>query len=318
MTQHFLFAHWVARLRAPLVATLILLLASCDTTDTFTPPASENPEVTDGTEAIDGPSMAVSFAGGIPFGTYALPTTAFGTRYNGAHRNIWPEYLNSQLAAIKARGGRVVLMFAGHEKFYKDGQGHFSFTKWKARVDRFRRVNFSSYVRDGTIMGHFLIDEPQDAHNWNGRPIPGSTIEEMARYSKMIWPTLPTVVRSEPTYLRKFSTNYRYLDAAWAQYKAKRGDVHDYINRNVADAKAKGLALVAGLNLIHGGVPNWTRMSPSEVERFGGAMLNSSYPCAFISWQYNSNLLSGSAMKSAMDKLRRKSQYRATKSCRSS
>ena len=140
-------------------------------------------------------------------------------------------------------------------------------------------------------------------------------LEQMARYSKQLWPSMPTIVRVEPGYLAR---NHRHLDAAWAQYKAKRGDVHDYINRNVADAKAKGLALVAGLNLIHGGVPNNTAMSPTEVERFGGAILNSSYPCAFISWQYNSNLLSGSAMKSAMDKLRRKSQYRATKSCRSS
>jgi hypothetical protein len=318
MTQHFLFAHWVARLRAPLLATLILLLASCDTTDTFTPPASEDPEVTDGTaEGIDAPSMAVSFAGGIPFGTYALPTGAFGTRFNGAHRNIWPEYLLSELAAIKARGGKVVLMFAGSEKYYKDSDGHFSLSKWKARIDRFRRTNFLSYVSDGTIIGHYLIDEPQDKDNWNGRPIPGSTVEEMARYSKAIWPSMATVARTEPGYLRTFSVSYRYLDAAWAQYTARRGDVYDYINKNVADAKAKGLALVTGLNLIHGGVPNLTSMSPTEVERFGTAILNNSYPCAFISWQYNSNLLSTSAMESAMDKLRRKAQYRTTKSCRS-
>jgi hypothetical protein len=60
-------------------------------------------------------------------------------------------------------------MLAGHERHYKS-RGYFDLGKWKARVNRFRGVDFYSYVRDGTIIGHYLIDEPYDAHNWR-RPI---------------------------------------------------------------------------------------------------------------------------------------------------
>jgi hypothetical protein len=36
------------------------------------------------------------------------------------------------------------------------------------------------------------VDEPNDETEWGGRDIPYEEIEEMARYSKSIWPTLPT------------------------------------------------------------------------------------------------------------------------------
>ena len=145
--------------------------------------------------------------------------------------------------------------------------------------------------------------------------MPGATLDEMARYSKSIWPSLVTVVRSEP-YLIKWSGSYQYLDAAWAQYAARKGDPYDYLNKNVAAAKQMGLGLVVGLNLTMGGTPNNTGMSASEVESYGTALLSSPYPCAFISWQYDEKYLSGSGIGAAMDKVRQKAQNRATVSCK--
>jgi hypothetical protein len=259
-----------------------------------------------------------SFAGGIPFGTFEQPISTFGSLYNGAKANIWPGELLSSLASIKSRGGKVVLMFAGSEQYYKDSQGHFSLTKWKQRVDRFRSVNFNSYVNDGTIIGHYMIDEPHDPYNWNGQPISPSTLEAMAQYSKQLWPGMVTVVREAPSYLNKWSGTYRYLDAAWAQFLDRMGDPNDFIRQNVADAQRKGLALIVGLNFLKGGYPNGTSMNGTEVQSFGSALLSSSYPCAFISWQYNSSYLSSSSIKSAMSVLRNKSENRSTKSCRGS
>ena len=205
-------------------------------------------------------------------------------------------------------------MFAGNERHYKT-DGHFDLGKWKARVNRFRNVNFSDFVKDGTIVGHYLIDEPYDPANWAGRPVPGSTLEEMARYSKSLWPSMVTIVRAEP-YLIKWRGTYRYLDAAWAQYLWRKGNVNDYIRRNISEAQRMGLGLVVGLNLRHGGTPNGTWMSPDEVKNFGSALLSSSYPCAFISWQYDSKYLSSSSIKTAMSVLKSKAQNRASKSCR--
>jgi hypothetical protein len=317
MTYLFKLARRAARFRASLVPVLALAFAACNT-DQFAPsPEDTTPIETSGVTAVpDATSFAVGFRGGIPFGMMAQPVGEFGGTFNGAVENIWPEFLLDQLSQIKARGGRVILMFAGSEIHYKDGEGHFSLTKWKARVDRFKSVNFDSYIADGTIVGHYLIDEPQDTFNWNGQPIPPSTIEEMARYSKQFWPNMPALARVEPGYLNTWSGSYRYLDGAWAQYTSRRGDIGEYLRKNVADAQRKGLSLVVGLNVIDGGIPNLSWMNASEVQQFGSVLLSSSYPCAFLSWKYDTGFLNQPGMRTAMQVLSDKAENRPTVSCR--
>jgi len=305
-------------------AALIVAFIGCDSAETLDPDSSITPvaDLPLGEGAADVEIMAVgepqlasaSFAGGIPFGMTAQPLSQFNGRFNGAKLTIGPNKLMEELSVIRSRGGKVVVMLAGNPRHYLDGDGHFSLTKWKARVDLFKGKNFSSYISDGTITGHYLIDEPNDPRNWGGRPVPASTVEEMAKYSKLLWPGMPTIVRAHPSYL---NYNHRYLDAAVAAYLWRRGDVNDYIKRSVADAQARGLALVVGMNVIKGGNPNGTRMTASEVESWGSAMLSSSYPCAFLMYEYNSDFLSSAGMGSAMDALRRKAENRSTKSCQS-
>ena len=221
MTYTFKLSRRLARLRAPLFAALTLALATlltgCDKTDPFTRDGSTPPEAEPATSPAGDPALAaVSFAGGIPIGTAGQPASAFGERFNGAQRYLWPEHLLGELAAIKARGGKVALNLAGPERSYKDADNRFVLSKWKDRVDLYKGVDFSAYINDGTIIGHYLIDEPNSTipSNWNGEPIPGATLEEMARYSKQLWPNLPTIVRVEPGYLRTSGVSYRYLDAA--------------------------------------------------------------------------------------------------------
>lgn len=314
MTQNFEFVARLGRLRAPLLAAILLAFAGCDNDEPLSPEGSTLGEP--GVEAVpEEPSLAVSFAGGIPMGLFHLPTSDYGSRYNGAMHTAGPTDLMSKLSAIKSRGGKVVLNLSGSQKYFKDSNGHFSFTKWKARVDRFRNVKFSSYISDGTIVGHYLIDEPYDAANFNGQKVSGSTLEAMAKYSKQIWPSMATIVRGEP-YLIQWSGTYRYLDAAWAQYLWRKGNVNDYLKKNVSYAQKMGLALVVGLNVPDGGNPKGSTMSPSEVQNWGSALLSSSYPCAFLSWKHGDAALTSSGMKSAMDVLRRKAQSRSSKSCR--
>ncbi len=319
MTHSFKLSRRIARLRAPLIATLILTMAGCNETDSLSPDnhnPTVNPTAEAGTPAAsaDAPAFgSSSYSGGIPFGTFAQPTSEFGDRFNGAMRNIGPQALLRELAAIKARGGRVVLMMAGNNRYYKSG-GHFNLDKWKGRVARFKDLNFDSYIADGTILGHYLLDEPNDPSNWAGQPVSQATVEEMAKYSKQLWPGMATVARANPSYFA--GRQYQYLDAAWAQYLSRMGDVDSYIAQAVSDAQKSGLALIVGLNYLRGGIPNGTPMTASEVEQWGSALLSSSYPCAFISWQHNSGYLNSSSVKSSMDALRRKAESRSTKSCR--
>jgi hypothetical protein len=309
MTYTFKLSRRIARLRAPLFAALLFALIGCENANSFDPSPADGG---DSGPATDGPLTSASFAGGIPFGMAAQPLTAFGDRFNGAKLTIGPSLIMEELPIIRSRGGRVVIMLAGSPTNYVDGDGHFSLSKWKARVDRFKGKDLSSYINDGTIVGHFLLDEPSDPRNWNGRPVPASVVEEMAKYSKQLWPAMPAIIRAPPDYM---NYNHRYLDAAWAAYLWRRGSASDYLKKSVADAQARGLALVVGMNVLRGGNPNGTGMTPSEVESWGSAMLNSSYPCAFLMWEYNTNYLESSAMRSAMDALRRQAQARSTRTC---
>ena len=327
MAYSFKLSRRIARLRAPACAALIAALAACDSSESLDPNSGIIPDAADQSgitevtveDAVDAaavgePTLAsISFAGGIPIGMAAQPLSLFGSRFNGAKLTIGANQLLGQLSTIRSRGGRIVLMMAGNPRYYKDGSGHFDLAKWKARVDEFKRIDFASYVKDGTVIGHFLMDEPNDPRNWNDRPVPPSMIEEMAKYSKQLWPDLPTIVRVEPSYL---GSDHQYLDGAWAQYLARRGNVNDYLKRSVTDAQQRGLSLVVGLNVIDGGEPNGTPMSGSEVEAWGSALLSSSYPCAFIMWQHNSTYLSTSGIGSAMEALRRKAESRSSRSCR--
>ena len=307
MTFTFKLARRIARLRAPLAAAAILAFAGCASDEGFGP---EQPAVLDPTAA---PTASSAFAGGIPFGYFGQPTEAYGSVFNGASRIILSQYVMKELASIKARGGKVALKLAGGDKHFKDGNGSFSLTKWKARVDQFKNLDLTPYINDGTIIGHYLVDEPNDPANWNGRPIPPSVLEEMARYSKVHWPDMATIVRTEPDYLDK---SHRYLDAAWAQYLNRKGTPQDFLRHNVAAAQDRGLALVVGLNVLHGGTPTGTAMTPSEVVSWGSALLSSTYPCAFISWTYDERYLKSSGVMSAMSDLRRLTQNRSARSCR--
>ena len=99
MTYTFKLSRRIARLRAPVFAALVLAIGACATDDTLGPAEGTDPRPQPMTPA-ETPSLAVSFAGGIPFGTSAQPNEAFGSRFNGALRNIAPQYLTRDLADI--------------------------------------------------------------------------------------------------------------------------------------------------------------------------------------------------------------------------
>jgi hypothetical protein len=297
-----------SRPRAPLLALLLLAYAGCDGTDRLTSNTSN-----------DASDTTVNFSSdrlsGIPFGAFHLPLSMYGSTYTGGLMNPeQPEYLLSRLAAVRGPGGRVVLAFVGSPSNYTNADGTFNFSKWKARVDRYSGVDFSSYISDGTVIGHYLIDEPQCTTCWGGQAIPQDTVEAMAQYSKQYWPAMTTIARVAPTWLKGYSGQYVYLDAGWAQYTVRQGEIDTYLADNVAAARSEGLGLIVGLNLLKGG-PNLSSLTASQVKTFGSVLLSSSYVCAFISWQYDGTYFSRSDIKIAMEFLSRKAKRHAPSSC---
>ena len=274
--------------------------------------------------AIEGLPAANAFRGGIPFGTFHLPLNLYGRTYTGTLGNISPGLLLLYLQTARRNGARVMVSFSGNERHFKNRNRSFSMEKWKQRVNRFRRLNLTSYIKDGTLMGHYLLDEPHDPANWGGRTVPRATIDAMAKYSKQVWPGLPTVARAWPKFLKGY--RYRYLDAAWAQYSARFGSVSAFMKNNVRDSKASGLALVIGMNQLAGGDSRGLRgfysgrhsMSASQLRSWGSQMLADPYPCAFLSWAYNSRYMNRSDIRSAKVFLAGKARSKGTKSCRGS
>jgi hypothetical protein len=269
--------------------------------------------------AAEGVSLQSAYRGGIPFGVTQLPKDQYG-KFSGALSNPSPRHVLSYLEAARRSGTRVMLVFVGNERYFKSN-GRFDLGKWKARVARYRGINLTPYIADGTIIGHRMIDEPHDPRNWRGVPVTRQQLDEMAKYSKSLWPKMPTIVRSWPAYLRGY--NYKYLDGAWAQYADRFGNIKTFLANNIRDAKSAGLSLTVGLNQIagmkHGGLRGYYSgfgaFSASQLKSLGGALLSDSYPCAFLNWKYNVQYMGRSDIKGALAYLAGKARSRPFRSC---
>jgi hypothetical protein len=265
---------------------------------------------------------------GVVFGTNSLDASLISSVHTGTLRGggVTEKSIGSLLSSVKAKGGRIVLKLCnGSDSYVKNGDGTFSLSKWKTLVARFKNSNLGPYINDGTIVGHYLIDEPQHASRWGGKAIPASTLEEMAKYSKSLWPTMTTFVRALPSELGKASITYRYLDAGWAQYVSNKGNVNTYVANEVAAAKRKGLGLMVGLNVLDGGngssrLAGYTRgkykMSASEIRTYATALLAQSYVCGFYNWMYDASYYGRSDVKSAFADMAAKARSHAKTSCK--
>ena len=265
---------------------------------------------------------------GIVFGSFNMPNSYLNNVHTGWMQGgpLSPSNILSQLSGARAKGGRVVIKLCkGRDQYVKNSDGTFSLTKWKALVGRYRNVNLGPYISDGTIIGHYLIDEPHRASRWGGKAISQATLEAMAKYSKEIWPPMTTIVRVAPSWLASSSVNYTYLDAGWTQYTAGKGTRRSGWPPRRRRRSARGSGLVVGLNVLDGGngsskIRGWTNgkwaMSASEIRSYGGAMLGQSHACAFFNWTHDVQYYGRSDIKSAMADLSAKARAHAKTSCR--
>ena len=240
---------------------------------------------------------------GIPLGPPKLPEELYGL-FSGTKLAVSPESAVAALHAARAKSMRVFIILVGSQRHYKSPEGSFDLDRWKATLDEFRGVDLAEFVADRTIVAHQLVSEAKARGQWNGTVIPNNVLDEMARYSKEVWPTMPTVLRTDPSDLEEHAAafgvpwpgwKWRYLDAASARYLARKGSVDAFASSEQASATRQRLALVTGLNVLSGGdgssgLPSprsgmWA-MSPEELRRYGSALLLRTTPCAFELWRY--------------------------------
>lgn len=265
---------------------------------------------------------------GLVFASFSMENPQLDKVHTGwmAGGALSPKSIVSKLQGARSKGGRAIVKLSkGRDKYVKNADGTFSISKWKSLVGSYRNVNLDPFISDGTIIAHYLIDEPHRAARWGGKAISHKTLEEMAKYSKQLWPQMTTVVRVAPSWLAKASFDWKYVDAGWTQYRATHGDAAKWVAAEAAAAEREGLGLVVGLNVIHGGngssgIRGYTRskwtMSAAEIRKYGYAMLGAERACAFFNWTYDADFYGRSDIRSAMADVSAKARSHARTSCR--
>lgn len=282
-------------------------------------------------ESVD-PAAAVldtrSSRPGIAFASFSMSNAYLDNVHTGwmSGGSLSPQNILSNLSGARAKGGRVVIKLCmGRDKYVKNADGTFSLTKWKALVSRFKSVDLNPYIADGTIIGHYLIDEPHRPQRWGGKGISQQTLEEMARFSKELWPGMSTIVRVAPSWLASTSLQYKYVDAGWTQYTAGKGDAAKWVASEASAASRKGLGLIVGLNVLDGGngssrIRGFTggkwAMSASEIRNYGSAMLGTPLACAFFMWTHDPKYYGRSDIRSAMSSVSDQARGHSKTSCR--
>ena len=247
----------------------------------------------------------------LPFGVYSPDIADMGSRWSGAQDTLFAPDAIADLDALRAAGSAVIVGLSGFNKEDVQANGIFDMVKWKAKVDEWVGFGLEPYISDGTILGHYLIDEPKSTTNWGGQVVVNADLDEMAAYSNSLFPGLATMVRVSPTDLRDDALGegvpdpswvWQHLTTAWGQFRANRGPVESYADEQQAEAVAQGLGMVFSLSAITGGdgssgvegLGGYTgkfAMSAAEITVYGNVLMDTG--CAFLMWTGNPAQSSG-------------------------
>lgn len=262
--------------------------------------------------------------GGIPYGLFGMTGRKLVDPYTSAMQAAQPDSILLDLAAARARGARIVVNFTGGATTnLTDSAGHFDYGRWKARLDRFLPAvdQLNGYVADGTLLAYLMIDEPFATNTWGGQAVPRATLDQMAQYSKSLFPELATAVRAAPSELQGYT--WQYLDVSWAQYTVRKGPIDTYVQSEVSAARAQGLGLVVGLNISKGGdgssgngTTNQWSMSGAEILAYGHPLLADPYPCAFLAWDNRASVITLPDVAAALQELASAAGGHVASSCR--
>lgn len=221
-------------------------------------------------------------------------------------------YLLSDLSKARAAKMRLFLNMTGgaHENYLTNGV--FDLAKWKAKMDTFNTPQLkqavAAAVADGTIIGNSVMDEPHvhglgDGNTW-GPPgtMTKAKVDELCRYVKAIFPTLPTGVAHRHDVFEP-DQDYAVCELVVSQYSARAGDVVAFRDAGLAFAERSGIAILFSMNVLNGGTQDkdgtWDctgtggkgqyapncRMTAAQVKDFGLALAPAG--CGMNMWRYD-------------------------------
>jgi hypothetical protein len=339
MVSLFTFAGRWTRLRASLLAVAVLVGACDSAGNLVTDPTSPTTlaDVADSaalTDSLANDSLALGAVtqmspaavlaeaalyarSGMPFGPeglWASYTTlkSSAVRFSASTNHTDALGIVRQINAARAMGQRLVLnMTGGGHARYKTN-GRFSLAKWKAVMNTFNKRDIKAAVArgvaDGTVILNSVMDEP-NVPDWGGvmtKPL----LDQMARYVKAMFPTLPVGVALRIDWRQQ--EKFRVMDAYITQYSAWKGAPSDFRNKVLTNARSQGMQVVFALNVLDGGIVNWKtkacptpltggrgtyspacRMSASQVRDWGRVLGPAG--CGLIVWKFDRTFMSKAA-----------------------
>jgi len=240
---------------------------------------------------------------GLPFGQFDAPAAALGNPFTMTGRPAYWRSLPALLDSIRAVHGRVILT---PKRFaMRNRSKQYDATMFRAQIDSMANViDWRAAVADGTITALMILDEPNCGACWGGKPISPAEVAAAADYVKARLGNVPVAVRVVASWWGASAP--KSVDVAWAQWE---GPAHlpsagltpeQFRDRQVADARAIGLKLILGMNVLDGGdgtsgiagtyadaeskrVNRW-QMSGAEIARVG-SVFAAAPVCALISWR---------------------------------
>jgi hypothetical protein len=281
----------------------------------------------DSTPALEASLLvAESSRRGVPFGPFSLWSGYDRVKSNRASFTASINYTDArgiarQINAARAKGHKLMLMMTDEGRKGYLTRGKFDLNKWKRSMDRYRSSTIKDAVRrgvaDGTVIGNSVIDEPKH-RTWGGNLNKG-VVDQMCRYVKRMFPTLPVGVATVHWWLpsQRFRVcdfiidqyDYSQPPNGWGTPGGGRGDVESWRKQALAQARKDGIAIAFSMNLLDGGpelsrcplsktggrgtYSRHCRMTPDQVRRFGKALAPSG--CAMFMWRFDQKFMAKEA-----------------------
>jgi hypothetical protein len=195
-----------------------------------------------------------------------------------------PSYILSALTKTRANSTYVLPRMGNDD----DWGFPFSFARWKAKVDYLKNdANLNAGIAEGRFPIHYLLDEPNRLDRYGSGGIQIGIVEDMAEYSKSIWPNWPTVVRVSPI-ISWFTRKINGLDFCWGEYLLARGPIVDFMHQ-CEDAIARlGIGIIYGLHYGGFDTAHTNRLiTAAEIDMYGtNRLAQQSYARGLAGWKY--------------------------------
>lgn len=201
---------------------------------------------------------------GMPFGmtnSFAGPTTLRTNIAASGFRLVRgsdaPSQIVDRIEWARTNGYQLVLAMTGGSPSNYLTNGVFDRSKWNAKQDTFNTPTIKAAialgVEDDTIKGAGVMDEPFNLGNWGpAGTMTKAKIDDMARYVKAIFPTLPVGVDHASNMFQP-NSSYTIIDYIWASYSAQMGNLVTWRDANLAMCARDHHQVVFGFNVLSSG-----------------------------------------------------------------